>query len=120
VFALTIASLVLGLAGGVYAAIRFLPPLASTREGTMATWVVRLLFGCAVAWTAQEIYVAVHQYAYLGSDTGLGSIGSTRAEILKSTVESTLLLGSLLVGSASIVYLLAPADEPHEAPAVGD
>jgi hypothetical protein len=53
---LTVASLVLGFATGTYIAFRFLPPLADTNEGLIATWIVRLLFGCALAWACSEVY----------------------------------------------------------------
>jgi hypothetical protein len=115
-FPLTIASLVVGLGGGVYLAAAFLPPLARTREGAIATWIVRVLFGCAVAWTCFEIYSTVHAYVNLGHTESIRSLGERRSEILTGMVQSVLLLGSLLVGSASIVYLLAPTDTSENSP----
>jgi hypothetical protein len=114
-FVLTIASLLVGLAGGVYLAASYLPPLAQTREGAIATWVVRILFGCAVAWTCLQIYSTVHAFVYLGHFEGVGGAIERRSNILTDAVQSVLLLGSLLVGSASIVYLLAPTETSESA-----
>jgi hypothetical protein len=108
--AVTIACLVVGLAVGVYVAFRFLPALASTREGAIAAWLVRVLVGCALAWAAVEIYNAVHSFVYLGKEANFGAgLGTTRAEVLIRTVEDILLVDSLLLGFAATVYLLAPA-----------
>jgi hypothetical protein len=107
-FGPTIACLVLGLAAGIWSARRYLPALAPTREGTIASWVVRCLFGCAVAWAALQIYLAVHAYANLHSDEFFPHSSDNRSEILIEMVQSILLQGGLLLGSAAVVYLLAP------------
>jgi hypothetical protein len=110
VFALTITTLVLGFAAGMYAAISYLPPLAETREGVITTWTVRALIACATAWTAVEIYDLIHAYATFTFQ--LGNI--TRAELLNETVHSIFTLSGLLIAAAAIVYLLAPADDGPE------
>jgi hypothetical protein len=114
VFALTIVTLVLGFAGGMYVSLRYLPPLAGTREGTIATWTVRLLVACAAAWTAVTIYDMVHEYATLSGPGHVEFLGSSKAGILRDTVQSILQLDGLLIGAAGIIYLLAPAEEAGE------
>jgi hypothetical protein len=111
VFALTIATLVLGLAAGIYVSARFLPPLAKTREGAIATWTVRVLIGCATAWAAVSIYDMIHAYATDVSREGGFPASLDKSEILKSAVESI-----FLIGSAGIIYLLAPAEDAREQP----
>ena len=104
----------------MYLAARFLPPLAETREGAIATWVVRVLFGGAVAWAALQIYFMIHAYATYGHrEQPFPLAGSDKTEILTSTVESILLLGGLLVGAASVVYLLGPTEIPTIGPSGG-
>ncbi len=112
-FALTITTLVIGLAAGVYLAIRFLPPLASTREGVVAEWTVRILIGCATGWAASTIYEAVHAYVYLHGNTLTPALSNDdTTEILRSTVQNILLVDSLLIGFAGAIYLLAPLAAP--------
>ena len=121
-FGLSIACLAVGTASGVYLAVRFLPPLARTREGVIAAWVVRVLFGSAVGWIALQIYFMIYAYANYGHrEPGSIPIPTTgKTAILTSTVESILLIGSLLVGSASIVYLLAPTESPTTPPSASE
>jgi hypothetical protein len=76
----------------------------------IATWIVRILFGCSMAWTCSEIYSTVHAFVELHSVEGAGGLVEQRSEILTRAVQSVLTLGSLLLGSASIVYLLAPTE----------
>ena len=104
----TIISLVLGLAGGLFLAVRFLPPLAPTREGIIATGLVRLLFAFAVSWTCVQIYLAVHAYAVFQPQGAFGVY--ERSEILTHAVESILMPGAVLVGLAAVVFLLAPTE----------
>ncbi len=106
-FGPTIACLVVGLAVGTWSAWRYLPPLAATREGAIAAWVVRGFFGCAVAWAAMQIYYAVHAYATLHPH-GEFTRFENRSEILTSTFQSIALLDGLLIGAAAVIYLLAP------------
>jgi hypothetical protein len=107
-FGPTIACLVLGLAAGVWAAAHSLPPLADTREGLIATWLVRGLVGCALAWAAVQIYYTIHAYVNLHSNELFPRSGQNRSEILSLTVQSILLLDGILIGAAAIIYLLAP------------
>jgi hypothetical protein len=122
VFGLSIACLAVGAAGGAYLAARFLPPLAQTREGVIATWVVRVLFGSAAGWIALQVYFMIYAYANYGHrEPGSIPIPTTgKTEILTSTVQSILGLGGLLVGSASVVYLLAPTESPTTEPSVSE
>jgi hypothetical protein len=111
-FALTIATLVLGFVAGVYLSARFLPPLAGSREGVLMTWTVRVLVGSAVAWAAVTIYDMIHAYAvHAAGEVGVHLTGIDKAEVLKSTVGSILVPDALLVGFAAVIYLLAPTDE---------
>ncbi|HXD53906.1 MAG TPA: hypothetical protein VN618_04055 [Solirubrobacteraceae bacterium] len=107
-FGPTIACLVLGLAAGMWSAARYLPPRAQTEEGVIATWLVRGLIGCALAWAAVQIYFAIHAYANLHSDGTFPRLGASRTEILSETVQSILLLDGLLIGVAAVVHLLTP------------
>jgi hypothetical protein len=117
VFGLSIACLVVGAAGGGYLAARFLPPLARTTEGVIATWVVRVLFAGAVAWTALQLYFMIYGYVNLHHEGGFPArISGDKTEILTGTVQQILLYGAILVGSASIIYLLAPTDDADERP----
>ncbi len=114
-FGLSIACLVVGAVGGGYLAARLLPPLASTREGVIATWIVRVLFGGAVAWIALQFYFMIHGYATSHRDEGF-SFDGDNTEILVNAVQQILLYGALLVGSASVIYLLAPTDDAEDRP----
>jgi hypothetical protein len=114
VFALTITMLVLGLGAGLYAAARFLPPLAETREGAIATWTVRALVGGATAWTALALYDLIHAYVTSTQREGSMPVTIDKAEVLQTTVQSILLLDSLLIGAAGIIYLLAPTDDARD------
>ena len=117
-FGLSIACLVVGAAGGVYLAARFLPPLASTQEGVIATWIVRVFFAGAVAWIAVQLYFMIHAYANLHREgAGFPLPGDDKSQILTSTLQTILLYGGLLVGAASIIYLLAPTDDTSAAAA---
>ncbi len=117
-FGLSIACLVVGAAGGGYLAARFLPPLAQTREGVIATWVVRTLFAGAVAWTALQLYFMIYGYVNLHHEAGFPArISGDKTEILTGTVQSILLYSAILVGSASVIYLLAPTDGAEDRPA---
>ena len=106
-FALTIVSLVAGFVAGLALAFRFLPPLATTQEGTLVKWLVRLLLALALSWTCVQIYLAIHAYAN-GVPPGIYS-AYERSGILTRAVESILMPAAILVGVAAIVFLLAPA-----------
>jgi hypothetical protein len=113
VFAGTIICLVAGLAGGLFLTIRFLPPLAHTDEGVIATWLVRVLLGLGTAWTVVQIYLAIHAYAVFQPQGAFGVYA--RSEILTHAVESILMPGAIVVGLAAVVFLLAPTEaEPED------
>ncbi len=112
VFALTIISLLVGLGAGLYLTIGFLPALAATFEGTLATWLVRVLVALAASWTCVQIYLAIHAYA-IGVPPGIYATYE-RSEILTHAVESILMPAAVLVALAAVVFLLAPAGGPPE------
>jgi ABC-type xylose transport system permease subunit len=117
VFALTITTLVLGLAAGIFLAVRFLPPLADGRDGQIATWVVRVLIGCAVAWAAEQIYFGIHTYATGNIREAAESASFDKSSVLTGTVQSILLIDSLLIGFAGAIYLLGPPQRQAPKPA---
>ena len=73
-----------------------------------------MLIGCATAWAAVSIYDMIHAYATHLSREGGFPASLDKSEILKSAVESIFLIGSLLIGSAGIIYPLAPAEDARE------
>lgn len=109
-FAITITSLVVGFAIGVLLAWRFLPPLATTREGVLATWLVRILFGLGISWSCLQVYYAIHSYVSLTSREAILGLGESRSDILSRAVSSILMPGALLVGLSAAIFLLAPTD----------
>jgi hypothetical protein len=81
-----------------------------------------VLFGSAAGWIALQVYFMIYAYANYGHrEPGSIPIPTTgKTEILTSTVQSILGLGGLLVGSASVVYLLAPTESPTTEPSVSE
>jgi len=118
VFALSIIFALGGFAAGVYLTYRFVPPLRDTREGTIASWIVRALTGAALSWAALELYFCIYAFANFSPTNEFRGpiVNGARTEILTETLRSIFLLSGLLLAAAAIVYLLAPAED-QEMPA---
>jgi hypothetical protein len=108
------AALALGFTAGTYLAFRFLPPLADTREGLIATWIVRLLFGCAGAWACSELYYVVRAYVGLSRiDGSFQSLSEIRSNILTGAVKSILAVAQRLWLTTSTLW---PSGSSTKAP----
>jgi hypothetical protein len=117
VFLLSIIFSLGGFAAGVYLTYRFVPPLRGTREGTIASWIVRVLTGAALSWAALELYFCIYAFAKFRPNEFRGPVVTGgRTEILTHALHSIFLLSGLLLAAAAIVYLLAPAGD-EELPA---
>jgi hypothetical protein len=118
VFLLSIILSLGGFAAGVYLTYRFVPPLRDTREGTIASWIVRVLIGAALSWAALELYFCIYAFANFSRTNEFRGpiVNGARTAILTQTVHSIFLLSGLLLAAAAIVYFLAPAGD-EEMPA---
>jgi hypothetical protein len=95
-----------GLAGG-WLVWWYIPDLRPTREGRIATWIVRVLVGSAVGLAALQIYLAIH------NDTqNIGGSQSERAaSVIAQIVTGVIPVSGILLALAAIVYLLGPVAE---------
>jgi hypothetical protein len=92
---------------GLWLAARFEPALADTREGRIATWVVRILAGAALAVIVVEIYLTVetlHQ-----ADFYDGHNQDLRGLTIGNSMSTALFEAGLLLAAAAGVHLLAPS-----------
>jgi heme/copper-type cytochrome/quinol oxidase subunit 2 len=112
-FGVSIACVVVGFLAGTYLVYRFVPPLAATREGIIALWVVRTLVGVALSWAVLQVYFGIYAFVnYPDAGRFMPPVPSgSRAEILTSTLEPIFLLSGLLTAAATVIYLLAPVRE---------
>jgi hypothetical protein len=93
---------VLGLAGGVAVARRLLPPLPSGPASGVASWMVGVLLGAAVAVVGLQAHDLIRA---LRDDSSF--FGDSDAQAISYFATNALHLGGLLFGLAAIVYLLA-------------
>ena len=100
-----------GFAGGVPLAARLLPPLAATREGRLATVLVRILLGAAFALlfvSVWELANDLNAFKELEGDRPLPT-GRVVAEQLGALLYEV----GVLLGLAGAIQLLAPLPEPE-------
>jgi hypothetical protein len=96
---------------GLWLAARFEPALADTREGRIATWVVRILVGAALAVIVVQIYLTVETLRQ--SDLFDGRGPDFRGLTVGNAASSALFdAGLLLAAAAAGVHLLAPSADP--------
>jgi hypothetical protein len=101
-----------GFLAGYAAARRFVPPLAPTREGRLAWWIVMVLAGASVGVVVDQVWMGIRSLTEIdGGDLQ----PHLREQIVTSTLGSVLLQGGALLALSAIIYLLAPTDpaEPH-------
>ena len=97
-----------GFAVGFWLAVRFTPPLASTRAGALATWAIRILVGAAVAVFVTRVYVTI-EYIHITGSFG-GEDEGSGVDLAQGLGQALLDAGTLLAG-ASLVFLFAPWPE---------
>lgn len=112
-FGLSITFVIAGFLAGMYLVYRFVPPLAATREGVIASWVVRAFVGAAFGWTAFHLYLGIYAFVnYADNNNGVFPLpNGSRTEILLAVMQPIFSLGGLLIAAATIIYLLAPVGE---------
>lgn len=91
---------------GLAATRRFAPPLASTVEGRLASWITATLAGASAAVAADQIWVGVRS---LTESSAADLQPHLHEEIVTSTLQGIFLQAGALLALAAIVYLLAPA-----------
>lgn len=96
-----------GFAVGALLTFRYAPPLARTREGVVAAVVVCALVGAAVGLAAMNVYVTIVSIAHLPPSAG-GNGPDASAELLRSLIVALATETAVLLGLATVVYLLAP------------
>lgn len=112
-FGLSIAFVIAGFLAGMYLVYRFAPPLAATREGVIASWIVRTLVGAAFGWTAFHLYLGIYAFVnYADNNNGVFPVpNGSRTEILLAVMQPIFSLGGLLIAAATVICLLAPLGE---------
>lgn len=103
------------LAGGVYAASRWLPELAAGPVGGLAFFAVCGLSGAGLGLTGLRIYGTVRTVKEIHGEGG-GVFGS-KGDVLAGGLAQILFDAGTIFAFAAIVYLLAPrsirSDEPE-------
>jgi hypothetical protein len=105
-------ALVVVIAGfvlGVYAGRRFVPPLAASIQGRIASWIVAALAGAAAGVTVDALWVAARTLTQVSGQPA-GPIGLAE-QVITSTAQQILLQAGALIALAAIVYLLGPTDD---------
>jgi hypothetical protein len=101
--------------GGVFIATRWLPDLAVGPVGGMAYFVVCGLIGAALGLLGLRVFLIVEQL----KSRGFGSFGDLKATLLAEGLATILFESGLVLGTAAIVYLLAPSREQSNAAPTG-
>jgi hypothetical protein len=96
---------------GALGSARWLPDLASGMTAGIALFAVCGLLSAALGLVGLHIYSIVHGLEH--------SSGSFRPELVAASLTSMLWEAGSLAGIAMAVYLLAPAAEIAEKPAIG-
>ncbi len=97
---------VLAFIGGVLAAARWLPELASGPVGGLAFFAVCGLIGAAVGLTGMHIYSTVRELEELSGN----GVFSSKGDVLADGISAILYESGVLFAAAVAVFLLAPRE----------
>ena len=92
---------------GFWASIRWLPELEAGPVGTFAGFAVAILFGAALALVGLELYDMAHDLRNVSRGPN-DFPGSTKGQIISSSLPGAWYNGGTVAGLACIAYLLAP------------
>ncbi len=99
-------------AGGVWATMRWLPPLAEGPVGTLAYYGVCLLAGGALALVGLEVWEIIH--ALTSSEARGGLFGRAKTEVVAFGLADIFRDAGSLAALTLIAYLVAPKAKPPE------
>ncbi|HUA11690.1 MAG TPA: hypothetical protein VMA83_06770 [Solirubrobacteraceae bacterium] len=100
-------------AGGVWATLRWLPPLARGPAGTLAYYGVCVLAGGVLAIVGLEVWEVIHVLS-TSEPRGEGVFGRDKAEIVADALAQIFRDAGSLAALTLIAYLVAPKAKPPE------
>jgi predicted phage tail protein len=89
--------------------VRFVPPLADTREGRLVFWIAANLAGAAAGVAVAIIWTAARTLSSSYLPSGLPT-----ESVVVSALEEILVEGGIIIALATVVYLLGPRDRQDE------